>query len=106
MRISRSSPSIGDLGAAVLRVDDGVADLHVDGDVLAVLGPPALADGQDLALLGLLLGGVGDDQPAGGALLGLAGPDDDAVLEGLQVHARASVGDGVAPALALSLVEC
>ena len=51
-----------------------------------VLRPAAGADGEDLALLGLLLGGVGDDQAAGGGLLGLVGPDDDAVLEGLQVH--------------------
>ena len=88
MRIRRSSPSIGDLGAAVLAVDDGVADLDVERDDLAgLLGAAAGADGEDLALLGLLLGGVGDDQAAGGGLLGLAGLDDDAVLEGLQVHA-------------------
>jgi hypothetical protein len=60
----------GDLGAAVLRVDDGVADLDVEGDALPSVGA-AGADGEDLALLGLLLGGVGDDQAAGGGLLGL-----------------------------------
>ena len=71
--MSTSSPSIGDLGAAVLAVDDGVADLDVERDDLAgLLGAPAGADGQDLALLGLLLGGVGDDQAADGGLLGLA----------------------------------
>ena len=75
----------GDLGAAVLGVDDGVADLDVERDQLAgVLGATAGADGEDLALLGLLLGGVGDDQARGGGLLGLAGADDDAVVEGLQ----------------------
>ena len=53
----------GDLGAAVLRVDDGVADLDVERDELAgLLGAAAGADGEDLALLGLLLGGVGDDE--------------------------------------------
>ena len=88
----------GDLGAAVLAVDDGVADLDVDGDDLAgLLGAAARADGEDLALLGLLLGGVGDDQAAGGGLLGLVGLDDDAVVEGLEIHADASVWAGAAP---------
>src|SRR6266536_1538153 len=48
-----------DLGAAVLRVDDGVAHLDVEGHPGAVL-EPARAHRDDLALLGLLLGGVGD----------------------------------------------
>ena len=64
----------GDLGAAVLRVDDGVADLDVEGEEVAGrVGPAAGADGEDLALLGLLLGGVGDDETRGGLLLGLVG---------------------------------
>ena len=76
-----------DLGAAVLGVDDGVADLDVQGDeVPAGLGAAAGADGQDLALLGLLFGGVGDDQAGSGGLLGLAGADDDAVVKGVQTH--------------------
>src|SRR5207244_6333234 len=62
-----------DLGAAVLRVDDLVADLDVEGDPLPVL-PPTRADGHDLALLGLLLGRVGDHDPRGRGLLLLAGP--------------------------------
>src|SRR3954449_11259484 len=46
----------GDLGAAILRIDDSVPHLHVDGDDLAALvGAAARPDGQDLALLGLLL---------------------------------------------------
>ena len=89
MRISTSSPVDGDLGAAVLRVDDGVADGDVDrDDVAGLLGALARADGEDLALLRLLLGGVGDDETAGGGLLGIAGLDDDAVFERLQVHVR------------------
>src|SRR6516165_8269098 len=77
----------GDLGAAVLGVDDGVADGHVHRDDLAgVLGAAARADGDDLALLGLLLGRVGDDQARGHGLLGLAGADDDPVIEGVQLH--------------------
>src|SRR5690606_16126240 len=73
-----------DLGAAVLAVDDAVADLDVHGDALvAVLVPASRTYGQDLALLGLLLGGVRDDQTGGGGLLGLDGLDDNAVLERL-----------------------
>ena len=79
----------GDLGAAVLRVDDGVAHLDVERDELAGgLGTTAGADGEDLALLGLLLGGVGDDQAGGGGLFGLAGADDDPVVEGVQTSCR------------------
>src|SRR5262245_21943072 len=48
-----------DLGASVLRVDDGVANGDVHGDDLAcVLGAAAGADREHLTLLGLLLGGV------------------------------------------------
>ena len=69
--------------------------------VAGVLGRAAGTRGQDFALLGLLLGGVGDDQAAGGGLLGLVGPHDDAVFEGLELHALASVG-----VLAVSLGDC
>src|SRR6266536_579122 len=76
-----------DLGAAVLGVDDGVADLDVERHPGAVL-EPARAHRDDLALLGLLLGGVGDDDARSGRLLALAGLDDDAVLERLKVDAH------------------
>src|ERR671910_698732 len=77
-----------DLGAAVLAVQDGVADAHADGDDLAgLIGALARADGQDLALLRLFLGGVGDDQATRGGLLALTGLHDDPIVEGLQVHA-------------------
>src|ERR687898_1927132 len=77
-----------DLGAAVLAVQDGVADAHADGDDLAgLLGALARADGQDLALLRLFLGGIGDDQATRGGLLALTGLHDDPIVEGLQVHA-------------------
>src|SRR5450759_5694213 len=50
-----------DLGAAVLAVEDGVADLDVERDpLLALVVPAAGADREDGALLGLLLGGVRD----------------------------------------------
>src|SRR5512145_3019717 len=75
------------LGAAVLAVEDGVADADPDGDDLAgLLGALARPHGDDLALLGLLLGGVGDHQAACGGLLALAGLHDDAIVEGLQSH--------------------
>ena len=61
-----------------------------------VVAPAAGADGEDFALLRLLLGGVGDDQTGCGGLLGLVGLDDDAVIEGLEIH-------GCGPPLALAL---
>ena len=75
-----------DLGAAVLAVDDLVADGDVQRNALvAVFVEAAGADGHDLALLGLLLGGVRDDQAGGRGLLGVKGLDDDPVLERLDV---------------------
>ena len=53
-----SSPRVLDLGAAVLRVDDRVADLDVDRDAVALVVDAAGADSEDGALLRLLLGGV------------------------------------------------
>ena len=62
----------GDLGAAVLGVEDGLADLDIERDEVAGgLGALAGADGEDGALLGLFLGGVGDDEAGRSALLGL-----------------------------------
>src|SRR6478735_592031 len=74
-----------DLGAAVLAVDDLVADADVERNAVAVVVDATRTDAQDLALLGLLLGGVRDDQAGSRGLLGLEGLDDDAVLEGLDV---------------------
>ncbi len=73
-----------DLGAAVLAVDDLVADLDVERDALgAVVVEAAGADSEDLALLRLLLGRVRDDDAGGSGLLGLEGLDDNAVSSGL-----------------------
>src|SRR5690606_21395649 len=71
------------LGAAVLAVQDAVADGDVERDTVSVVIDAAGADRHDLALLGLLLGGVGDDQATSGGLLGLGLLDDDAVIERL-----------------------
>src|SRR5262245_3134980 len=77
----------GDLGAAVLRVEDDVAggDVHRD-QLTGLVRATARSDGEHLTLLRLLLGGVRDDEAAHGRLLGLARPNDDAILERLQVH--------------------
>src|SRR2546425_9610394 len=52
------------LGAGVLPEQDLVAGLHVERDLLALVGDLAVADGNHLGLLGLLLGRVRDDDPA------------------------------------------
>ena len=72
-----------DLGAAVLAVDDLVADGDVHGDAVAVVVDATGTDAQDLALLGLLLGGVGDHETRSGGLLRLDLLDDDAIFERL-----------------------
>src|SRR3954447_17996442 len=73
-----------DLGAAVLAVEDRVADLDVERDpLLALVVEAARTDREDLALLGLLLRGVRDDQAGGRRLLCVERLDDDPVLERL-----------------------
>src|SRR5262245_52801592 len=82
-----------DLGAAVLRVDDDVADLHVERDAaVAVFVPPAGACGHDGALLRLLLGGVGDHEARRGGLVTLVRLHDDPVLERLELEVRHLLG--------------
>src|SRR5690606_11180360 len=71
------------LGAAVLAVQNAVADGDVDRNTVAAVVDTAGANGHDLALLGLLLGGVRDDQTTRGGLLCLDLLDDDAVFERL-----------------------
>src|SRR6266852_6889418 len=52
------------LGARVLAEEDLVASLHVERDLLALVGDLAIAHGDHLALLRLLFGRVRDDDPA------------------------------------------
>src|SRR5256712_10409135 len=52
------------LGAGVLAEQDLVPGLHVERDLLALVGDLAVADGDHPGLLRLLLGGVRDDDPA------------------------------------------
>src|SRR3954462_15407542 len=86
-----------DLGAAVLRVDDHVADVHVERNAVAVVVDAAGADSDNGALLGLLLGGVRDDQTGGGGGLGLVGLDHDPVLQRLDADLGSSRHVGDAP---------
>src|SRR3954465_14658270 len=73
-----------DLGAAILAVEDRVADADVERDaLLALVVEAARADRDDLALLGLLLRGVRDDQAGSRRLLCVERLDDDPVLERL-----------------------
>src|ERR687892_633243 len=88
-----------DLGAAVLRVQDPVADLDVHGDPGAVLEPPG-TDCHDLALLGLLLGRVRDHDPRHGGLLLLTRLDHDPVVQGLE--SKRSLGHAEAPPRSVS----
>src|SRR3954447_817580 len=76
----------GDLGTAVLAVEDLVALGHVDRDALVVVAELAVADGEDLAALRLLLGRIGEDDAARGRLLLLYRLDDQAIAEGLELH--------------------
>src|SRR3954453_3349445 len=87
-----------DLGAAVLREDDGVAFLDVHRRALAVL-ESAGADREDLALLRLLLGGVRDHDAGRRRLLGLQHLNDDAVLERLDVDLGGRGHDLTSPTL-------
>src|SRR6476469_1356389 len=75
-----------DLGAGPLAEQHAVAGLHVEGDELAALVTGAGTSRHDLALLGLLLGGVGNDDAALGLLLRLKAADDDAVVQGTELH--------------------
>src|SRR3954453_2480817 len=89
--------AVAHLGAAVLRVDDHVADAHIERDAVAVVVDAAGADGDDGALLGLLLGGVRDDQAGGGGGLGLVGLDHDPVLQRLDADLGSGRHVGDAP---------
>src|SRR5207245_4017699 len=51
------------LGAGVLPEQDLVPGLHIERDLLALVGDLAVAGGDHLTLLALLLGRVRDDDP-------------------------------------------
>src|ERR1019366_9478231 len=71
----------GDVGAAVLGVDDGVAHAHAGGDEFARgVGATSGSGGEHLTLLGLLLGGVGADQTRRPGRFRAVGTDHDTVF--------------------------
>src|ERR1700744_4629014 len=63
-----------------------VALLRAERRHLAGLGPAAWPEGDDLALLRLLLGGVRDDDAAFRLFLAFEAADDDAVMQGTELH--------------------
>src|SRR3954454_9558750 len=91
-----------DLGAAVLRGEQRLADLHVGRHAVALVVDAAGADSEDGALLRLLLGGVGDHDARRRGGLSLIRLDHDAVLERLDrnlgrgSHGHTLLGTGLA----------
>jgi hypothetical protein len=75
-----------DFCAAVLAIEDDIADFDVDGGELAAFEPLARADGENGASLGLFLGAIRKDDAAG-RLFFLGGRfDDDAIVQRLERH--------------------
>src|SRR3954462_1722014 len=75
----------GDLGAAVLGVQDLVTLGDVERDALAVVVELALADREHLALLRLLLRRVGKNDAGGRRGFLLDGLDDHTIAEWLEL---------------------
>src|SRR5688572_2120788 len=63
-----------------------VALFDVERHELARLVARAGSDGEHLALLGFLGGGVGDDDTAGSFGLAVYALDDDAIMQGAELH--------------------
>jgi hypothetical protein len=81
-----------DLGARPLAEQDAIASLDVQRDQLAAVIARAGADGHNLALLGLFLGSVGDDDTTLRLLFAFKALDDDAVVQGTELHVSSSFG--------------
>src|SRR5437763_11782831 len=88
-----------ELGTRVPGEEDGVADLDLHGDLLALVADAAGADGDDLAALRLLLAGVGQDDAAPGRLLARRRADDDAVPKGTELRGGCGLGHWCSPLL-------
>src|ERR1700761_7007635 len=73
-------------GTRPLAEQDTVAHLHVERDELALLIASARTGGNDLAFHRLLLCGVGDDDPTRSLRILLHAPNDDAVVQGTELH--------------------
>ena len=75
-----------DLLAGVLAEEHLIAGLDVERHDLAVLRDPPVAGGDDRAPLRLLLGAVRDDDAADLLLAIVETVDDDAIVQGSNVH--------------------
>ena len=82
-----------DFGAGPLAEQHLVALLDVERRQLTGLVAPAGPYGDDLALLRLLLGGVRNDDAGLRLLLAFEATDDDAVMQGTELHVSASYLD-------------
>jgi hypothetical protein len=72
---------VRNFGAAVLAVENYVADFDVECEMLAtVVAPAAWAYCENGSLLWLFLSGVRDDETGSGALFGFAWLDNNAVV--------------------------
>src|SRR5256712_828075 len=81
-----------EFGPGILRIEDVIAHLDVQGQsLLALLVPFSRTDGYDLTALGLLLRGVGQHNPALGPVLVLHRLDQHAVSKGPQLHRYSSL---------------
>src|SRR5690606_1413357 len=74
------------LGPGPFAEEDRVARLDVERNQLAAFVAGARADGDHLAFLRLFLRGVGNDDPAFGFEIAFRTSDDDAVVEGPELH--------------------
>ncbi|CRI65345.1 hypothetical protein THIOKS12330042 [Thiocapsa sp. KS1] len=80
-------------GAGILAEQHAIADLHIQRAALAVVEDLALAHGDDLALDRLLGGGVRDHDAAGGRALFFHATDNNAVVQGTNLHVVVSSCD-------------
>src|SRR3954452_11382086 len=75
-----------DFGAGVFAVVDFIADGDGDGGAFAGVEHFARAGGDDFAAGGLFLGAFGEEDAGGGFGFGFGLFDDEAVVEGADVH--------------------
>ena len=74
------------VAAAIFRNEYPIADLHLEGKPVALVGALAVADSDNLCLLRLFLSGVRDDDPTADDLFGLEPTQQDTVCQWLDVR--------------------
>src|SRR5450755_942410 len=80
-----------DLGAGPFAKQHLVAIFDIKRDQLAALVAGTGANCNDLPLLWFLLGGVGDDDTTFGLLFAFEAADNDAVVQGTELHLLTSL---------------